>query len=65
VDESGKLIGCGLVCTLGVAVMQRNAGLGLAIALAGLVFSDEIDRFLRYRCPECGTALQLVMAAIR
>lgn len=55
-----SLLPCGAACTLGAAVARKNPMAGAVIAVLGVVFHRELDQFFRYRCPQCGAALEIL-----
>ena len=65
VEAPGALRGCGVLCSLAVAAGTKHPGLALLLFGASLHFGDELERWLRARCPVCGIALRLVAAAAR
>jgi len=48
------------VCTVGLGVARARPQIGIAIALLGLLFPRQLDQFVRYRCPQCGIALEIL-----
>jgi len=50
----------GVVSTLGLSLVSSRPQLGLALVLGSLIFHRELDQFFRYRCPQCGVALQVL-----
>jgi len=61
VQVSGLIRTCGTACALGSALGLRKPELAI-LAVIIVLFGDEIEEWLRARCPNCGKALQLLAA---
>lgn len=59
VKAPGLFTRCGVLCSMAVLVGPKRPELGAALMLASLLFGDAIERWVRARCPECGSALRL------
>ncbi len=54
----------GVVSALGLSLVPSRPQIGLAVLALGILFHRELDQFFRYRCPACGTALQILAEVV-
>lgn len=50
----------GLALLAGLAGLRLHPAVGLAIGVAGLLWGDKLETWLKARCPECSSALTVV-----
>lgn len=57
-SPSGMLKGAALLA--GLAALRLHPVVGLAVGLAGFIWGDKLEMWLKARCPECRSALTIV-----
>jgi len=50
----------GIVALAGLAGLRVHPLIGIALGIAALIWGDEVETWIRARCPECSVALTII-----